>query len=130
MAGFFDWVLLSSVHLSGQQPATLNISVLDPSGSVISQARIILRKRRNRRPANQSFFSGERAKGKASAEAFSLFNRQKGDGIDTVCGAADFAGPIPQRFGDGVGSPAKPTSGAPNFVAPARQLQLAMWLNF
>jgi hypothetical protein len=43
MAGFLGWVLLSSVHLAGQQLATLNVSVMDPSGSVVSQARIILR---------------------------------------------------------------------------------------
>jgi hypothetical protein len=41
-----------------------------------------------------------------------------------------FAGPIPQRFGDGVSSPDNPTFGTPNFVALARQIQLSVRLNF
>ena len=44
--------------------------------------------------------------------------------------AAAFTGPISQRFGDGVTSGANPTFGTPNFVAPSRQIQIAMRLNF
>lgn len=76
------------------------------------------------------FNLGERLKAEASAEAFNLFNRHNVSGVDTVYGAATFAGPVPQKFGDGVTSPANPTFGAPNYVAPARQIQIAMRLNF
>ena len=76
------------------------------------------------------FSLGERLKAEASAEIFNLFNRQNVNAIDTVYGAATFAGPVPQKFGDGVSSPANPTFGTPSFVAPARQAQLAVRLNF
>jgi hypothetical protein len=76
------------------------------------------------------FNMGERIKAEASAEVFNLFNRPNVNAIDTVYGAATFAGPMPQKFGDGITSPANPTFGTPSFVAPARQTQLAMRLNF
>jgi hypothetical protein len=76
------------------------------------------------------FNLSERLKAEASAEAFNLLNRRNVNGIDTVYGAPDFAGPIPRKFGDGVISPANPTFGTPNFVAPARQIQLSVRLNF
>ncbi len=76
------------------------------------------------------FNLGERVKAEASAEVFNLFNRQNINGIDTVYGAADFLGTVPRKFGDGVASPANPTFGTPNFVAPARQMQLALRFNF
>ena len=76
------------------------------------------------------FKLSERLKAEASAEVFNLFNRQNVNGIDTVYGAAAFLGPVPQRFGDGVSSPANPTFGTPNYVAPAREVQLALRLNF
>ena len=66
----------------------------------------------------------------ASAEVFNLFNRPNVNGIDTVYGSDVFLGPVPRRFGDGIGSPANPTFGTPNFVAPAREVQLALRLNF
>jgi hypothetical protein len=72
----------------------------------------------------------ERLKAEASAEVFNLFNRQNVNGIDTVYGAATFLGPIPQKFGDGITSSANPTFGWPNFVAPARQVQVALRFNF
>jgi hypothetical protein len=76
------------------------------------------------------FNVSERLKAEASAEVFNLFNRQNVNGIDTVYGAPAFLGAIPQKFGDGISSPANPTFGSPNFVAPARQVQLALRLNF
>jgi hypothetical protein len=76
------------------------------------------------------FNLGERVKAEVSAEVFNLFNRPNVNGIDTVYGAATFAGPIPQKFEDGISSPANPTFGTPNYVAPARQFQLAVRLNF
>ncbi len=72
----------------------------------------------------------ERLKAEVSAEVFNLFNRQNVNAIDTVYGAPAFLGPIPQKFGDGVSSPANPTFGTPSFVALARQIQFAMRLNF
>jgi Carboxypeptidase regulatory-like domain/TonB dependent receptor len=72
----------------------------------------------------------ERLKAEASAEVFNLFNRQNVNGIDTVYGAATFLGPTPQKFGDGISSPANPTFGSPNFVAPARQVQVSLRFNF
>jgi hypothetical protein len=76
------------------------------------------------------FNVSERLKAEASGEIFNLFNRQNVEGIDTVYGAPAFLGPVPQKFGDGVSSPANPTFGSPNFVAPARQVQLALRLTF
>jgi hypothetical protein len=72
----------------------------------------------------------ERLKAEVSTEVFNLFNRQNVNAIDTVYGAPAFLGPIPQKFSDGVSSPANPTFGTPSFVAPARQIQFAMRLNF
>jgi hypothetical protein len=72
----------------------------------------------------------ERFKAEASAEIFNLFNRENVNGIDTVYGAAAFLGPTPQKFGDGITSPANSTFGSPNFVAPARQIQVSLRLNF
>jgi hypothetical protein len=73
---------------------------------------------------------GERFKLEAGVEVFNLFNRANVNAIDTVYGAADFVGHVPQTFGDGVGSAANPTFGSPSFAAPARQIQLALRLNF
>ena len=72
----------------------------------------------------------EKLQAELSAEIFNLFNRQNVNGIDTVYGSASFLGAVPQRFGDGVSSPANPTFGTPNYAAPARQLQFALRLNF
>jgi hypothetical protein len=73
---------------------------------------------------------GERLNTEISAEIFNLFNRQNIKGIDTVYGAATFLGPRPERFSDGITSPANPKFGSPNFVAPARQLQFSLRVNF
>jgi hypothetical protein len=66
----------------------------------------------------------------ASVEAFNLFNRPNVNAMDTVYGAADFLGPIPRHFGDGIVSPANPNFGTPSFVSPARQLQLSLRFTF
>jgi hypothetical protein len=76
------------------------------------------------------FRLSERVKAQASAEVFNLFNRQNVNAIDTVYGAPAFLGQVPVKFGDGISSPANPTFGTPSFVAPARQIQLAVRLNF
>jgi hypothetical protein len=72
----------------------------------------------------------ERFTGDVSFEVFNLFNRSNVNAIDTVYGAANFAGPIPHYYGDGVISPDNPTFGTPTFVAPARQIQLSLRVNF
>jgi Carboxypeptidase regulatory-like domain/TonB dependent receptor len=76
------------------------------------------------------FGLSERLKAQASAEVFNLFNRQNVNAIDTVYGAPAFLGQVPAKFGDGIGSPENPTFGTPSFVAPARQIQLALRLSF
>jgi Carboxypeptidase regulatory-like domain len=72
----------------------------------------------------------ERFTGEASFEVFNLFNRPNVNAIDTVYGAADFAGPIPRSYEDGITSPDNPTFGSPTFVAPARQIQLSLRVSF
>lgn len=42
----------------------------------------------------------------------------------------NFLGLVPQRFEDGITSLESPTFGTPSYVAPARQIQLALRLNF
>jgi len=78
----------------------------------------------------REFAIRERVKAEASAEVFNVFNRPNVNAIDTVYGAATFTGPIPRHFGDGIGSLANPTFGSPSYVAPARQVQLALRFNF
>jgi hypothetical protein len=78
----------------------------------------------------RGFDLGERFRAEASVEVFNLFNRQNVNGIDTVYGAPNFVGPVPQRFGDGITSAENPTFGTPSYVAPARQIQLSLRLNF
>jgi hypothetical protein len=76
------------------------------------------------------FSLGERLAAEASVEVFNLFNRANVNAIDTVYGAADFQGPVPRQFGDGVSSAANPTFGSPSYAAPAREIQLALRFNF
>jgi hypothetical protein len=76
------------------------------------------------------FYLRERFTAETSIEIFNLFNRPNVNAIDTVYGNADFVGPIPRKFGDGISSASNPTFGSPSFAAPARQLQLALRLNF
>jgi len=78
----------------------------------------------------KAFQVRERWETAASVEVFNLFNRPNVKTIDTVYGAADFLGPIPRHFADGIVSPANPTFGTPSFVSPARQLQLALRFTF
>lgn len=78
----------------------------------------------------RAFHISERWMTEASVESFNVFNHRNVQSIDQVYGAADFLGPVPQQFGDGIGSPANPTFGTPNFTGPARQLQAALRLKF
>ena len=76
------------------------------------------------------FNLSESLNAEASVEVFNLFNRQNVNGIDTVYGSDTFLGPTPQKFGDDITSPANRTFGSPNFVAPARQVQVSLRLSF
>jgi len=49
--------------------------------------------------------------------------------VNTVYGAADFIGPVPRRFRDGIAG-AVPSFGQPGVTGPARQVQLALRINF
>jgi carboxypeptidase family protein/TonB-dependent receptor-like protein len=78
----------------------------------------------------RGFPFSERVKGEISWEVFNLFNRANVQAIDQVYGAPVFLGPVPKKFGDHITSPANPTFGTPQFVAPARQMQISFRLNF
>jgi hypothetical protein len=84
--------------------AVLNIALTDPTGSVISHAKVTLRNT-DTEAKRTDFSSGA------------------GLAVDTVYGTPAFLGPVPRKFGDGISSPANPTFGSPNFVAAARQVQ-------
>jgi hypothetical protein len=58
------------------------------------------------------------------AEVFNLFNRVNVNEVNTVYGAPDFVGPVPQHYGDGVTAPA-PSFGTPRNVFNPRQFQFA-----
>jgi len=72
----------------------------------------------------------ERLKLNGSVEALNVLNRVNVQDVDQVYGTGEFAGPIPQSFGDGVTSPANPTFGTPTFAGPARQIQVSLKLKF
>lgn len=76
------------------------------------------------------FHLSERLSTEASIESFNLFNHRNVQSIDQVYGAPDFLGPVPRRFGDGIGSAANPTFATPNFTGPARQLQASVRFSF
>jgi hypothetical protein len=62
-------------------------------------------------------------------EFFNLFNRVNVSDVDTVYGAADFVGPVPQRYRDGRRGPLA-SFGAPALTGPARQVQIALRIHF
>jgi Carboxypeptidase regulatory-like domain len=72
----------------------------------------------------------EHANAEASVEFFNLFNRPNVLDVDHVYGLADFAGPVPQQFGDHISSPGNPTFGTPKFASEARQIQLSLRFTF
>jgi Carboxypeptidase regulatory-like domain/TonB dependent receptor len=71
----------------------------------------------------------ERAQLEALAEAFNLFNTLNVTDINTVYGAANFIGPEPRSFNDKAPAPS-PDFGAIRAIAPPRQIQFAVRLNF
>ena len=72
----------------------------------------------------------ERVKLNLSVDAFDLLNRPNVDEITTVYGAPDFIGPAPQRYADGIGSPASPQFGQPRTMVNPRRLQFGVKLTF
>ena len=76
------------------------------------------------------FHVNEHVSTEASIESFNLFNHRNVQSIDQVYGAPDFLGAMPKQFGDGIGSPANPTFGTPNFTGPARQMQASFRVMF
>ena len=72
----------------------------------------------------------EHLKANARAEVLNLLNRVNVQDVDQVYGAGEFAGPVPQRYGDAITSPANPTFGTPTYVGAARQFQLSLNLEF
>jgi hypothetical protein len=76
------------------------------------------------------FRIAEHSKLMLSADAFNLLNRPNVDEVTTVYGAPDVIGAAPQRYKDGIGSPANPLFGEPRTMSNPRQLQFAMRLFF
>jgi hypothetical protein len=71
----------------------------------------------------------ERIRIEPLVEFFNLFNHPNVTQVDTVYGAADFVGPVPRRFKDGVAG-ALPSFGRPAGTGPARQVQFALRVSF
>ncbi len=72
---------------------------------------------------------GERVVVEPLIEFFNLFNRVNVTEVNTVYGAAEFIGPVPRRFRDGVRG-AVPSFGEPAVTGPARQVQVALRITF
>jgi len=62
-------------------------------------------------------------------EFFNLFNRPNVTEVNTVYGAADFIGPVPRHYKDGIRG-AVPSFGEPAGTGPARQAQFALRIHF
>ena len=71
----------------------------------------------------------EKLNAEFDAEAFNIANTLNVTDINTVYGAANFIGRIPQQFGDGAPAPLASFGGI-RATAPPRQLQLALRLSF
>ncbi len=78
----------------------------------------------------RSFRITERVRANARAETLNLLNRVNVQDVDQVYGAGEFAGPVPQHYGDGVTSPSNPTFGSPTYTGAARQFQFSLKLEF
>jgi hypothetical protein len=85
------------------------------------------------------FKMNEHARLQASLDLFNLFNRNNVDEVFTVYGSALFTStgqpggmplPVPQRYGDGIGSPFIPSFGSPRTILNPRQLQFSAKLLF
>ena len=78
---------------------------------------------------SRQFRMSDRVRLEAVAEAFNLFNTLNVTDINTTYGAPDFTGAEPRRFGDKVAAPS-PEFAAIRAIAPPRQIQFALRLNF
>ena len=72
----------------------------------------------------------ERSRLTVAVDAFNALNRANVDEVNSVYGYADFLGPVPQHYGDGVGRPANPLFGAPRTMLNPRWIQISMRLAF
>ncbi len=71
----------------------------------------------------------ERLKAEFIAEGFNLFNTLNVTEVNTVYGSPVLIGPEPKYFGDGTPAPL-PSFGSIRAIAPPRQIQFALRLNF
>lgn len=78
---------------------------------------------------SRQFRMSDRVRLEAVADAFNLFNTLNVTDINTTYGAPDFIGAEPRRFGDKVAAPS-PEFAAIRAIAPPRQIQCALRLNF
>jgi hypothetical protein len=72
----------------------------------------------------------ERTSMRLSVDAFNLLNTVNIDEVYAVYGAPDLLGPLPMRYGDGIGSPANPFFGQPRTTFNARQFQFSAKIEF
>ena len=79
---------------------------------------------------SRKFRLGERSRLVLAVDGFNAFNRANVDEVNTVYGYADFLGPVPRNYADGVGSPANPEFGTPRTVLNPRRLQVSARLAF
>jgi len=75
------------------------------------------------------FRLGEKINAEFRAEAFNIANTLNVTDINTVYGASNPIGPVPQHFGDGASAPL-PSFGSIRATAPPRQLQLSIMVRF
>ncbi len=75
------------------------------------------------------FRFNERLNAELLAEAFNITNTLNVTDINTVYGAADPIGPVPQHFGDGTPAPLL-SFGSIRATNPPRQIQLAVRVKF
>ena len=78
---------------------------------------------------SRHFRMSDRVRLEAVAEAFNVFNTLNVTDINTTYGAPGFTGAEPRRFGDNAPAPS-PDFAAIRAIAPPRQIQFALRLNF
>jgi hypothetical protein len=79
---------------------------------------------------SRKFQLGERSKLILAVDGFNAFNRANVDEVNSVYGYADFLGPVPRNYADGIGSPANPEFGTPGTVLNPRRLQVSARITF
>lgn len=72
----------------------------------------------------------DRTSMRLSVDAFNVLNTVNVDEVFGVYGAPDLLGPVPNRYGDGIGSPANPFFGQPRTMFNPRQFQFSAKIEF